>query len=155
MILSAAVVALGPVGVVVSVGTAASAQPAPAVPATLPAAAPGATPELKGRTVEDVRIVGNTTVPTASIRNLIRTRAGDKYDPQTVEEDYQRIYRELRKFYNVTARAEPTATGGVVVVFEVEEQKQVNSRSDEETRSHGSPRFRSALRTLVDPRRRP
>ena len=88
-----------------------------------------ATPELKGRTVEDVRIVGNTTVPTATIRTLIRTRLGEKYDPQTVEEDYQRIYRELRKFSNVTARAEPTASGGVAVVFEVEEQKQVRSIS--------------------------
>src|SRR5439155_1377941 len=77
---------------------------------------------LRGRTVEKIRIVGNTTVPTSSIANLIHTREGDKYDPETVEEDYQRVYRELRKFSNVTARAEPTADGGVVVVFVVEEQ---------------------------------
>ena len=109
-------------------GAAALAQQTPSGPAALP---PGrvtsSTPGLRGRTVEKVRIVGNTTVPTSSIANLIRTREGDKYDPETVEEDYQRVYRELRKFSNVTARAEPTSSGGVVVVFEVEEQKQVGT----------------------------
>ena len=97
-------------------------------PATVPTRDITATPELRGRTVEQVRVVGNTTVPTSTILNLIRTRPGTPYDPQTVEEDYQRIYRELRKFANVTARAEPTP-GGVDVVFEVEEQKQINSIS--------------------------
>jgi outer membrane protein insertion porin family len=122
---SAAVIALG---MAVPPGLGALAQQAPRGPAALPAGrATSTTPALRGRTVERLRIVGNATVPTASIANLIRTREGDPYDPETVEEDYQRIYRELRKFANVTARAEPTAAGGVVVVFEVEEQKQVHS----------------------------
>ena len=125
--LAAAAVALG---LTVPPGSVASAQQQPRGPAGLPAGrATSSTPALRGRTVERVRVLGNTTVPTASILNLIRTREGDPYDPETVEEDYQRIYRELRKFSNVTARAEPTASGGVVVVFEVEEQKQVNSIS--------------------------
>ena len=126
MIVSAAVLALGPAPVLLPCS--ASAQPAGAQPAaTAPVRDRSATPELRGRAVERVRVVGNTTVPTSTIQNLIRTRPGDRYDPQTVEEDYQRIYRETRKFSNVTARAEPTAAGGVDVVFEVEEQKQVNS----------------------------
>lgn len=104
----------------------AAAQPAQSPP---PGAAASATPQLAGRVVEQVRVIGNATVPTASILNLVRTRPGERYDPQTVEEDYQRIHRELRKFSNVTALAEPTATGGVVVVFEVEEQKQVRAIS--------------------------
>ena len=100
----------------------------PRGPAGLPGGrATSTTPALRGRTVERVRVLGNTTVPTASILNLIRTREGEPYDPETVEEDYQRIYRELRKFSNVTARAEPTSSGGVVVVFEVDEQKQIRS----------------------------
>jgi len=41
----------------------------------------------------------------------LRSPMDERYDPQTVGEDYQRIYRELRKFLNVTARAEPTAAG--------------------------------------------
>jgi outer membrane protein assembly factor BamA len=123
--LSAAVLALG-----LGLAPSAFAQQAPRGPAGLPTGrVTSTTPGLRGRTVERVRVVGNTTVPTASILNLIRTREGEKYDPETVEEDYQRIYRELRKFSNVTARAEPTAGGGVIVVFEVEEQKQIHSIS--------------------------
>ena len=106
------------------------AQQAGRGPAALPTGrVTSSTPALRGRTVERVRVLGNATVPTASILNLIRTREGERYDPETVEEDYQRVYRELRKFSNVTARAEPTATDGVVVVFEVEEQKQVGNIS--------------------------
>jgi outer membrane protein insertion porin family len=81
-------------------------------------------PELRGRTVEEVRIVGNATVSTNIIRNLIRTRAGEPFEPATVEEDYQRVYG-LKKFANVQARVEPTASGGVIVIFDVTEQRQV------------------------------
>ncbi len=82
-------------------------------------------PELTGRTVEQVRIVGNSQVATAIIRNSIRTREGDKFDPTTVEEDYQRVYA-LKRFSNVEARIEPTARG-VIVAFMVTEQKLIRS----------------------------
>jgi outer membrane protein insertion porin family len=109
--------------VALSGGTpAALAQPAPPTTTSRPAAINDA---LKGRTVEDVRILGNATVPTATIRNLVRTHEGDKFDPQTVEEDYQRVFG-LRKFSNVEPRVEPTATG-VIVIFQVTEQKQIQS----------------------------
>ncbi|MDB5321827.1 MAG: hypothetical protein JWN40_3458 [Phycisphaerales bacterium] len=98
---------------------------AQSAPATAPRVATAANEALKGRTVEDVRIVGNSAVSAATIRNLIRTREGDKFDPATVEEDYQRVYG-LRKFANVEPRVEPTATG-VVVIFQVTEQKQIKS----------------------------
>jgi outer membrane protein assembly factor BamA len=81
--------------------------------------------QLKGRTVEDVRVVGNNAVSTAAIRNLIRTREGEPFDPTTVEEDYQRVFG-LKKFANVEAKVEPTATG-VIVVFQVTEQKQIRA----------------------------
>lgn len=98
---------------------------APAQPAgtAAPRAAGGA--PLAGRTVEDVRIVGNTGVSTAIISNLVRTKVGEPYDPATVEEDYQRIYG-LRKFSNVEAKVEPTSAG-VIVIFEVREQKQIGT----------------------------
>ena len=92
-------------------------------PSTRPARTSPVAPELKGRTVEDVRILGNATVSTAIIRNLIRTRPGDAFDPATVEEDYQRVYG-LKKFANVQAKVEPTA-GGVIVIFDVSEQRQI------------------------------
>ncbi|HMB94926.1 MAG TPA: POTRA domain-containing protein, partial [Tepidisphaeraceae bacterium] len=82
--------------------------------------------DLAGRTVESVRVLGNTSVSSAVILNLVRTHEGDKYDPQTAEEDYQRIFG-LRKFSNVEDKVEPTDTGGVVVAFVVTEQKQIKS----------------------------
>ena len=83
---------------------------------------PGPTPELAGRIVEDVQIIGNTTVSNALILNNIQTHVGDRFDPAKVAEDYQRIFA-LKKFSNVQARVEPTRSGGVIVVFQVEEQK--------------------------------
>jgi len=81
--------------------------------------------DLKGRPVEGVRVVGNAQVSTAIIMNVVRTREGAAYDPATVEEDYKRIYG-LRRFSNVEAKVEPTETG-VVVVFVVQEQKQIST----------------------------
>lgn len=90
---------------------------------------------LRGKPVEDVRVMGNTQVSTAVILNVVRTRKGDPFDPDTVDEDYQRIYA-MKKFANVQAQAEPTTTG-VIVTFVVTEQKQIreiryvgNSRID-------------------------
>jgi outer membrane protein insertion porin family len=98
---------------------------APSPPATTPSPIRLAIgEELRGRRVEDVRIVGNQQVATAVIINVIRTRPGEPFDPLTVTEDYQRVY-QLKHFSNVEARVEPTAAGGVVVIFEVDEQDQI------------------------------
>jgi outer membrane protein insertion porin family len=95
--------------------------------ATQPAAVlrPGPTPELAGRTVEDVQIFGNTTVSNALIINNIQTHRSDRFDPAKVQQDYQRIY-DLKKFSNVQARVEPTQSGGVIVIFEVQEQRLIS-----------------------------
>jgi outer membrane protein insertion porin family len=86
----------------------------------LPAALP-----YKGRLVEQVQIIGNTQVSSAIILNLVRTREGQPFDPATVVEDYQRIYR-LNKFSNIEPRIEPTARG-VIVTFVVTEQREIRS----------------------------
>jgi outer membrane protein insertion porin family len=125
----------------------AKAQPAP--PGTPPAARAGrvgSASALAGRVVEEVRVLGNAQVSTAIIRNSIRTKVGDRLDPATVEEDYQRIYG-LRKFSDVQARVEPTATG-VNVVFVVTEQRQVKGISFQGNRKIGTP----ALLGVVDVR---
>jgi outer membrane protein insertion porin family len=101
----------------------ASTEPSPAALANergLDAAA-----DLTGRTVENVRIEGNTHVPTAVLRELIRTREGEKFDPATVVEDYQRIFERMKTFANVEARVQPTEKG-VIVIFIVSEQKQIS-----------------------------
>ena len=106
--------------------TAVHAQTLPAetpLPTTRPAHHTLAYASLRGKKVEDVRVMGNTQVSSAIILNVVRTKKGDEFDPDTVEEDYQRIYN-LKKFANVEAKAEPTATG-VIVSFIVTEQKQI------------------------------
>src|SRR4051794_37156354 len=120
----------------------ASAQQEP--PRPPPAGRVSAAPGLEGRVVEEVRILGNNQASSAVIRNATRTKVGDRLDPATVEEDYQRIYN-LRKFSDVQARVEPTATG-VNVVFVVTEQRQVKGLSFHGNRKIGTP----ALLGIVD-----
>ena len=124
-------------GVVAAVLASAPARAAPPGPAPAPGSAPGAggaidirqsrltATEYKGRPVEDVQIRGNAQVSSTVIRNLIRTKAGEPFDPATVIEDYQRVFG-LRKFANVQALVEPTAAG-VIVTFVVTEQRQINT----------------------------
>jgi outer membrane protein insertion porin family len=82
-------------------------------------------PDLIGRTVEEVRVTGNAQVSSQVILNLVRTHEHDKFDPDTVEEDYQRIY-SLKRFANVEAKVEPTAKG-VIVIFDVTEERLIRS----------------------------
>ncbi len=104
------------------------AHPSPLFAQT-PASPAPVLPEFQGRTVEEVRVSGNSTqVPTAVILNMVRTREGDKFDTTAVEEDYQRIY-SLKKFSNVEARVEPTQRGGVIVTYVVTEVRQIKSVS--------------------------
>jgi len=80
--------------------------------------------QYAGRIIDAVRIVGNTQVSTSVILQLVRTRQGDKFDPATVVGDYQRIYDKMKKFADVEARVQPTASG-VIVTFIVSEQQQI------------------------------
>jgi outer membrane protein insertion porin family len=80
--------------------------------------------QYAGRTIDAVRVVGNTQVSTSVILQLVRTRQGDKFDPATVVGDYQRIYDKMKKFADVEARVQPTASG-VIVTFIVSEQQQI------------------------------
>jgi outer membrane protein assembly factor BamA len=98
---------------------------APGVRTSAEEADSGVAPELRGRKVEAVRIVGNERTPTSVILQVVRTHVGDEFDPATVEGDYQRIY-SLKKFSTVEAKAEPTKTG-VIVVFQVSEQRLIRS----------------------------
>lgn len=100
-------------------------QVPPSAPGPLRPPVPVVSPELIGRTVEEIRVIGNAQVSSQVILNLVRTREGDKFDPVTVQEDYERIYG-LKRFSNVEAKVEPTRTG-VVVIFQVTEQKLIRS----------------------------
>lgn len=103
----------------------ASAQPTDAALRPAPVRTLTIAPELAGRAIEDTRILGNRLVNTSEILNVVRSKVGEKFDPQTVTEDYQRIF-DLQKFANVQARVEPTATG-VIIIFQVQERDQIAS----------------------------
>jgi outer membrane protein insertion porin family len=104
----------------------AMAQTTQPAPTTAPIHSFTVAPELKGRRVEAIRIVGNRGVSDNVIMNVVRTREGQAFDPATVEEDYQRIF-DLKRFSNVEAKVEPTTTGGVIVVFIVTEERLIKS----------------------------
>jgi outer membrane protein insertion porin family len=133
-----------------------SAQTAPptdnATTRTVPADTPRALrsnefAQYRGRIVEDIRITGNSKVSAALIRNVIRTRVGQPYDPETTTEDYQRIFSELRTFSNVESFVERT-NSGVVVIFKVTEQPQII-----DIRYVGNDRVETAaLKQVVDVR---
>ncbi len=107
----------------------AAAQPAPPPAASTRPTGSAIPTELKGKRIEEVRVLGRTRTlsPTieAEVRNQIRVREGDSLDPATVEEDYQRIFN-LRRFGNVEARIEPTTTG-VIVIFEITEDNLIRA----------------------------
>jgi outer membrane protein insertion porin family len=95
-------------------------------PTTAPTTAPAAvSADLVGRRVDQVRVEGNARVSSQQILNQCRTHAGDKFDPDTVAGDYQRVF-DLKRFSNVRARVEPQADGGVDVVFSVSEEKLIH-----------------------------
>ncbi|MEL7238667.1 MAG: POTRA domain-containing protein, partial [Planctomycetota bacterium] len=73
-----------------------------------------------GRSVVEVRVTGNRRVADTEILNVLRTEIGEPFNPQTVTEDYQRIF-DLGSFTTVNARYEERPTG-VIVVFQVTEK---------------------------------
>jgi outer membrane protein insertion porin family len=99
----------------------------PAAPDDAPPQPLSGTASLAGRPVEEVRVISRgrplSTVTQSEILHRVRTREGEKFDPATVAEDYQRIFA-LRRFSNVIPLVQPTERG-VIVVFEVTEQNQI------------------------------
>lgn len=91
----------------------AGVQPLPAVDqANLPASRPS---EL----VVEVRIEGNETVEVSKLPKLT-TRAGQVFDPQSIEEDVRSLHRS-RKFVDIYPKY-VRVTDGVVVIFQVVER---------------------------------
>ena len=133
----------------------ARAQDVPDSPAEVPQIAPATRPEpatpagtaatpAAGRPVVAVRVDGNRVVSDTQILNAVRTKPGTAFDPQTVVDDYQRIYA-LRRFSRVEARYEDSPAG-VTVVFDVDEQPALNRIRIRGNKSVDS----DALRRLIE-----
>ena len=94
--------------------------------AVLAAALTGGTALAQGidpanRPVAEVRITGLDEVPEQLVRNQIRTRPGDPYDAETVQDDIVRI-THLGRFGGVTASVTPQDDGSVTLTYQLQEQ---------------------------------
>ena len=97
---------------------AAACAAAPWVAAEPPRPLPPVT-ETAGERIVEVRIDGNRATEVAKLPKLV-TRAGQTFDPQTVEEDVRTLHR-TRKFVDVNPKYVRTPEG-IVVVFQVVER---------------------------------
>jgi outer membrane protein insertion porin family len=71
-------------------------------------------------TVSDIRIVGNSTIPTSQILNQLQTRIGRPFDPALVQRDVRKLAG--RGWFVDVQPAYEQAPGGRVVIFKVIER---------------------------------
>jgi outer membrane protein insertion porin family len=80
------------------------------------------TPAPAGRVfVGDVLVQGNRLVPTAQVMTQIKTRPGEVYDADKVQEDC-RILSATRQFAKVDVDVKAAADGKITVIFTVQDQ---------------------------------
>lgn len=70
--------------------------------------------------VEDVRLQGNIQIPTHRIMPFIKTRAGQDYNEDAIQEDLKTLYG-TKLFANVNASKQFMPSGNVIVFFSVVE----------------------------------
>ena len=92
-------------------------DPPVATPASQPPAASPA--EVEANRIVEVRIEGNETTEASKLPKLI-TRAGQIFDPQSIEEDVRTLHRS-RKFVDILPKY-VRVREGVVVIFHVVER---------------------------------
>lgn len=87
--------------------------------AVVPAMGQGIEPA--NRPIAEVRIQGLKHVPEQLVRNSIRSKAGEPYDPRTVNRDIVRL-THLGRFSEIRAEVTPKKDGSVILTFVVQEQ---------------------------------
>src|SRR5437870_4172683 len=70
--------------------------------------------------IEDIRIQGNVQIPTYRIVPFLKTRAGQDYSEEAIQEDLKNLYA-TKLFANVSASKQFTNLGNVIVFFSVVE----------------------------------
>lgn len=85
--------------------------------------APASAADIAGKTVTAVKITGMSTVGENAVLAAVKTKVGDKADPETVKQDLQSIY-ELGYFFDVVANFTEVPEG-IQVVYTVMENPQL------------------------------
>ncbi|HEX4998475.1 MAG TPA: outer membrane protein assembly factor BamA [Terriglobia bacterium] len=76
--------------------------------------------------IEVVEIRGNRNVRTATIKNNMRTKGGDRFNPDTITRDIRTLYT-LGWFDDIYVEEEPGSTGGKDLIFYFKERPNVRS----------------------------
>jgi outer membrane protein insertion porin family len=77
-------------------------------------------------TIEAVDVRGNK-LPTGTIKNQLRTKAGDTFDQATIDRDVKNLYAfDNGRFDDITVLEEPGDKGGKIIVFKVVEKKRID-----------------------------
>lgn len=85
--------------------------------------APASAADIAGKTVTAVKITGMSTVGENAVLAAVKTKVGDKADPETVKQDLQAIY-EMGYFFDVVANFTEVPEG-IQVVYTVMENPQL------------------------------
>lgn len=85
--------------------------------------APASAADIAGKTVTAVKITGMSTVGENAVLAAVKTKVGDKADPETVKQDLQSIY-EMGYFFDVVANFTEVPEG-IQVVYTVMENPQL------------------------------
>jgi outer membrane protein insertion porin family len=93
---------------------------------------------LRGPVVSDVLIQGNRLVATEEIRGFIKTRPGQEYVAEQVQEDVRTLYKS-RKFANVYAHKQQDGAGKVKVLFFVRDYPSVVEKVEYRGARHLKP----------------
>lgn len=81
--------------------------------------------ETQGNKIVAVEVQGNSNIPSETILDAVRVKAGDTLSEEKVKADMKAI-SDLGYFYNVSAKTVPQA-GGVRLVYEVVENPKLKS----------------------------
>jgi outer membrane protein insertion porin family len=84
--------------------------------------APASAADIAGKTVTAVKITGMSTVGENAVLAAVKTKVGDKADPETVKQDLQSIY-EMGYFFDVVANFTEVPEGIQVVYTVMENPK--------------------------------
>ncbi|HEY6332022.1 MAG TPA: POTRA domain-containing protein, partial [Blastocatellia bacterium] len=85
-----------------------------------PAAVNALAKQAQEATVERVVIAGNRRIPESTIMQSISTKAGDTFDPATIDRDVRALYAQGH-FADIRSYVEDGPKDGKIVTFEVRE----------------------------------